>query len=72
MNERQETASAPRRGRTALVVRVSFEESRLAAAYLATAYEQVLPRPRRSKVSTTPRSAAAGQPRPHAVGRSGR
>lgn len=72
MNERHETASAPRRGRAPLVVRVSFEESRLAAAYLAAAYEQVVPRPRRSVASTGRPPAASVRPRSEAVARRGR
>jgi len=48
MNKGPVKGSSPRRGRAPLAVRVSFEESRVAAACLATAYEQVVPRPRGS------------------------
>jgi len=72
VNEHHETASAPHRRRAPLTVRVSFEESRLAAAYLATAYEQVLPRPCRSVASAGHPPAAAGRPCSEAVARRGR
>ncbi len=44
------------RQRPVLVVRATFEESRLAATYLATAYEQAVPVRRRS--ATTARVSA--------------
>ena len=57
-----ERAAAPRhagRERGVLAVRVSFEANRLAATYLATAYEQVLPLRRRGRTA----EAAGGRGR---------
>jgi hypothetical protein len=51
----------PRRTRGVIAVRVTFEVHRLAATYLATAYEQVVPLRRRSTAAppaATPRRAA--------------
>jgi hypothetical protein len=44
----------PRRRRPVRVVRVRFESSRLAASYLADAYEQVVPLTRRQLSSREP------------------
>jgi len=45
------------RQRPVLVVRATFEESRVAGACLATAYEQVMPI--RHRIATTPRPSAS-------------
>jgi len=58
MNETDLLALHSRRARAALAVRVSFEESRLAATCLATAYEQILPQRGRCVTSAAPPSAA--------------
>jgi hypothetical protein len=55
----KEGKTAPIRARPArrgIAIRVTFEENRLAAAYLATAYEQVVPLRRRSSATARPSS----------------
>ena len=48
MNEGEMRPLRPRRDRVTLTVHVTFEESRLAASCLATAYEQIMPLRRRA------------------------
>ncbi len=71
MNEGVLGATSPRRVRATLAIRVSFEESRLAASCLTTAYEQVLPRRRRAVGGAACPAAAQDQVLPQPVDRTG-
>jgi len=64
IKERETAPIRTRSARRGIVVRVTFEENRLAAAYLTTAYEQVVPMRCRSGVTARPssRGGQTGQP----------
>ena len=67
--EEENTPLHPRRERGALTVRVTVEAHRLAATYLATAYEQVVPLRRRGV--RAPTAAAPDQADQRPVARAG-
>lgn len=71
MNEGVLGALSPRRARATLAIRVSFEESRLAASCLATAYEQVLPGRHRAVGGPAHTRVAQDQALPRSVERTG-
>jgi len=71
MNEGEMRPPQPRCNRLIVTVRVTFEESRLAASCLTTAYEQVLPRRRRAVGGAARPAAAQDQALPRSVERTG-
>ena len=67
--EKEGTGPRPaRRECRVLAVRVSFEANRLAASYLATAYEQVLPLRRRSHTAAARAREQVERPRVRRAG----
>jgi len=71
MNEGEMRPPRPRCNRMIVTVRVTFEESRLAASCLATAYEQVLPGRHRAVGGPAHSPAAQDQALPRSVERTG-
>jgi hypothetical protein len=64
LHKESATPRRPRREQGALPVRVTFEAHRLAATYLATAYEQVMPLGRRGIRAGTAATPAPADHRP--------